>query len=305
MFTVNHISNKNPLLHHIHVLSDNVSCKICPNLGASIQELSFNNIDVIDGIDFTEDGIETYKEAYQSALLFPFVGRIPHGKYTYKNNSYTLEINEENRSNALHGLIFNKLFTLDICDTSSSEVKVHLSYISDGMLKGFPFKFNFQITYLISHKGLKVDFNITNQDILSFPFGCGWHPYFKGDDLNSCSLSFSSKEKLLCNNELIPIGIIPNKELSTFIINNKSFDDTFILLKNETNFRTNNYQLHMAFNENQKSFLQIYTPLQRKSIAIEPLTCAPNAFNTGEGLLELKPNENYSWNIDLKVTTNE
>jgi len=303
MFTAKLISNKSSLLNHIHVFNGSMSCKIFPNIGASIQQLSFNNINIIHGIDISENGLKSYKETYQSAILFPFTGRIPKGEYTYNNNSYKLKTNEDNRSNALHGLVYNKSFSIDICETSSLEAKIQLSYISDGALKGFPFKFKFQVTYLISNKGLKVNFDITNLDISSFPFGCGWHPYFKTDYLNKCSLSFSSKEKLVTNKDLVPIGFTQNKEPSTFTINNKSFDDTFILLKNEMTFKTNNYKAQMSFSQNHNGFLQIYTPKHRKSIAIEPISGAPNAFNSQDGLMELKPNENYSWNIDLKLKT--
>ena len=59
----------------------------------------------------------------------------------------------------------------------------------------------------------------------------------------------------------------------------------------------------MNFNTTTKGYLQIYTPLHRKNIAIEPITCVPNAFNSKEGFLELKPNEDYSLKIDLKVKT--
>ena len=305
MFAVKHISNKNPLLNHIHVFNEVISCRICPNLGASIQELSFNNIDVINGIYFSDDGLESYTKAYQSAILFPFVGRIPNGEYNYNSKIYKLETNEENCTNALHGLVYNKHFILDHCETSSLETNIQLSYNSDGSLKGFPFKFKFQVNYLITERGITINFNIINQDSSSFPFGCGWHPYFKSNNLASSSLSFTSKEKLVCNKDLIPIGITSNKESSTFKVKNKKFDDTFILLKNEINFETNNYQLHMTFNETKNNFLQVYTPIHRKSIALEPVTCTPNAFNNKNGLLELKPNEHFSWSINLKIKTYE
>jgi aldose 1-epimerase len=38
-------------------------------------------------------------------------------------------------------------------------------------------------------------------------------------------------------------------------------------------------------------YLQIYTPEDRKSIAIENLSSAPDAFNNGMGLLVLEPGE--------------
>ncbi len=301
MISLKKTTNKNPKLNYIHVYGDNVSCKIFPNLGASIQELAFNDIDIIHGIAISENGLETYKEVYQSAILFPFVGRIPNGEYIFENKNYRLETNETNRSNALHGLVFNKAFKVDNCDTSTTKASVQLSYCSDGTLKGFPFKFELKVIYIISNEGLKIDFKIFNQNESSFPFGLGWHPYFKTDDLSSNTLSFSSKEKLVCDEQMIPLKKTNNTEPSTFMINNKLFDDTFILLKNEVYFKTNNYKIKMNFKNSHNSFLQIYTPLDRKSIAIEPITSAPNTFNNTIGLLELKPNNAYHWNIKLKI----
>ncbi|PTM10826.1 MAG: hypothetical protein DA407_02895 [Bacteroidetes bacterium] len=301
MFKTKEIINKNPRLNHIHVFNDDISCKICPNLGGSIQEFSHKNIDILDGIEFSEKGLKSYAEAYQSAILFPFVGRIPNGKYAFENRNYKLETNETYRNNALHGLVFNKSFKIDVIHTSNLEVKVQLSFVSDGTLKGYPFKFKLQITYSISNNGLTINFNITNQDSNSFPCGCGWHPYFKSENLASSSLSFLSNEKLSCDDNLIPNVSSKNPEPSTFTLNHKSFDDTFILLKNEVNFKSNKYKLQMVFNENHQSYLQIYTPFDRKNIAIEPVTSAPNAFNNKLGLLELKPNKTYNWNIKLKI----
>lgn len=305
MFIVDKISNKNVLLEHIHVFNESISCRIFPNLGASIQTLIFNKIDIIKGIHFSEDGLLSYKKMYQSAILFPFVGRIPNGKYNYNNESYQLNINEHKRTNALHGLLYDKVFSIDSLTASVSEAEIKLSYQSNGKLKGFPFKFKFQITYLISNKGIKVSFKISNKDTNTFPFGCGWHPYFLSNNLASSTLSFSSNKKVISNEELIPIGLTKNKEASSFKLKNNYFDDTFILQKNKINYKTNNYKLQITVNKNDNNFLQVYTPLDRKSVAIEPLSCVPNAFNNKNGLLELHPNKNYKWNLNLEIKTYE
>jgi aldose 1-epimerase len=56
------------------------------------------------------------------------------------------------------------------------------------------------------------------------------------------------------------------------------------------------------------SFVQVFTgdtmpePERRRSVAIEPMTCAPNAFNTGDGLRMLAPAETLagSWGIQVR-----
>lgn len=48
-------------------------------------------------------------------------------------------------------------------------------------------------------------------------------------------------------------------------------------------------------------YLQLYTGdtmsdplLRRTALGVEPMTCAPNGFNTGEGLVQLSPGESWT-----------
>jgi aldose 1-epimerase len=54
-------------------------------------------------------------------------------------------------------------------------------------------------------------------------------------------------------------------------------------------------------------YLQLFTgdPLpdvDRRSLAVEPMTCAPNAFRTGEGLARLEPGRSTTstWGIEAR-----
>ena len=40
--------------------------------------------------------------------------------------------------------------------------------------------------------------------------------------------------------------------------------------------------------------------VSRRSLAVEPMTCPPNAFRTGEDLIQLEPGQSFtsSWGID-------
>ncbi|MBA4141207.1 MAG: hypothetical protein H0X70_12070, partial [Segetibacter sp.] len=48
-------------------------------------------------------------------------------------------------------------------------------------------------------------------------------------------------------------------------------------------------------------YLQIFVPNHRKSIAIENLSAAPNAFNNGIGLKVLQPNESTSYTTKFVI----
>jgi aldose 1-epimerase len=43
--------------------------------------------------------------------------------------------------------------------------------------------------------------------------------------------------------------------------------------------------------------------VKRRSIAVEPMTCPPNAFRTGEGVIVLEPGESTTgrWGIETRL----
>ena len=49
-------------------------------------------------------------------------------------------------------------------------------------------------------------------------------------------------------------------------------------------------------------YLQVFTPPNRKSVAIEPMSCPGNAFNSGLGLQYLSPGDTRHWIVKLKFS---
>ena len=303
MFQVREVPNENNLLSYIQLINDDISCKIFPNLGASIQEFIYKGLKIIDGISINKNGIDDYFNTYKSALLFPFPNRIKDGNYTFNNTDYQLDLNEPQLQNAIHGLVYNKHFKIVNKCTNSKEAKVSLTYKSDGLLVGYPFKFIFNIEYAIKMDGeITTSIEVINIDEKTLPFGIGWHPYFISQNLEKSSLSFNSDEHFICSERNIPQKIEKFELPSSFTIKNKIFDDGFSLLKSKVKFFDSKYELNLHFENKRKPFLQIYTPNHRKTIALEPMTCATDAFNNKNGLLQLSANENFKWEIILKVT---
>ena len=80
-------------------------------------------------------------------------------------------------------------------------------------------------------------------------------------------------------------------------------DDCFITEKSKTLLKTDIYTIEIDFSSKKPtSFLQVYTPQTRDSIAIEPMTCAPNSFNNKNGLLILETDKKYNWKVDLEFS---
>ena len=299
--TIQQESNTNKLLNYIHIKSEKVSAKIYPNLGGSLQELAINGVKIIDGISHDSSGLEDYRSAYKSSILFPFPNRIQDGIYTYKKQSHQFPINEKPLNNAIHGLVYNKSFDLITMEANKEAASVTLSYTANGESPGFPFSFKLLVTYKISNTGnVKLRFDVENIGDQSFPFAMGWHPYFAVENLQNCNLSFPSKEFYECNERNLPIQTVDSKLVSSFKMKNKTFDDAYSLEDSYCEFSAAKYQLRLDFDYSQATYLQVYTPPHRNSIAIEPMTSVANSFNNKIGLKELQPGEKDHWTINLE-----
>ncbi len=295
-------SLQNKKLSHIHIEGDNLSCKIFQNLGGSIQQIKVNGIAIIDGITIDEKGIKKYQEEYVSALLFPFANRVKNGHYRYKEKEYQLPINEKTRGHAIHGCIADKEFLIEEIKTNQKEAYITLKYISNELIKGFPFKFSIKIYYVIQSIGhLTTKIEVQNLDTESFPFTIGWHPYFKTNDLKNSILKTSFEKRILCDDSMIPISK-ERYEKTEIVVKQQYFDTAFIATTPKIQLKTPSYKIEMEHDAVEK-YVQLYTPDDRTRIAIEPMTGNINAFNNKEGIIELKPQEKYAWTINTKINT--
>ena len=298
MYSSKHIQDSINTVDYLELKnSDNSSyAKIDLILGGSLQELKF-----LDKTIISNNNMQLYHEAYMSSILFPFANRIENGTYNFNDKTFELHKNESSGHNAIHGLVHDKVYQLIEQDISEKYASVLVSYTETNPDSGFPFKYSISLKYILSNDALELKVKIENKDQNAFPFSLGWHPYFKTEDLQNTYLKIKSSKKLRVNDKMIPIGE-ENHDWNGFVkIEDKAFDDCFVLNSNNAELKTTEYQLEFHFSTDE-NYLQIYTPNDRKSIAIEPQTAPANSFNSKIGLQVLKPEETYNlnWKIDLK-----
>lgn len=109
--------------------------------------------------------------------------------------------------------------------------------------------------------------------------------------------------------DFIPNGILTSYtqfQASTFIKDHK-FNDCFLAGPghNEIEIRFTTDEYHLVYTQDYATskYFQIFTPSDRQSIAVEPMTCSINAFNNKQGLIILKAGEScrcaYGVRIEL------
>lgn len=298
MFKINHNQDQSKAIDYLELKNSDASCyaKIDLKLGGSLQELK-----LMDKTIISDKNMPPYHQAFMSSILFPFANRIENGNYNFNDKNFVLDRNEINNPNAIHGLVYDKAFKLIDQGTSENFASVTLSYDETQPISGFPFKYCITLQYVLTTNALELNIEIKNNDTHVFPYSLGWHPYFNTKDLYNSHLKMDSHKKILVNDQMIPNGeadIIWDRFLK---IENKTFDDCFVLNTNKIEFKTPEFHFEFEFSP-KNNYLQIYTPNDRKSIAIEPQTAPANCFNTKMGLQILQPNKthNLTWKINLK-----
>ncbi len=254
----------------------------------------------------------------QGDVLIPFAGRIGKGHYQYNGQSYQMELNDKEGPNAIHG--FLRLVEWEIAEQTERSVSF-MTWLNPEDHVGYPFSICASVNYSLDKMGMRCSFTIENIGENSAPAAAGFHPYFTAgtDMINVCSLRIPMKSILEFEN-LIPTGNILPVEGSEFdflqprTINETKFNTCFIdpvrdpdgMLRVQMESASTGRSLQVWMDSAFTSIV-IYSgdPLpeshRRKSLAIEPMTCASDAYNHPEwGLINLAPSESFSgsWGVE-------
>ena len=159
----------------------------------------------------------------------------------------------------------------------------------------------------------KLQLCFKNKSTYTIPVGLGWHPYFKlSERIEDCCLQMVASEQLLVDERMLPT--LERTSFEQFIslskINDTSLDDCFAL--SDATQQAGILEITMQSDEkkltywqetgqNKYNFVQLFTPPSRNCLAIEPMTCAPDAFNNGLGLVLLAPDEELSGAFGFSV----
>lgn len=284
-----------------------------PTFGTLVQEivLQKNGGQLFSLLDSPKDADEIEKnEWYQGAHLAPFPNRINCGQYKFNTQTYSLPINFPNEGHAIHGFLYNKKFTVTDFSSTKDGAEASAEYHYDGELGGYPFPFLIHLTYTLSKEGFSCSVRAKNIGGGTMPFGYGWHPYFTFHKAADKIELLLPRVRRVVTENMIPNGdTAPYEKFSSFEeIRDEIFDTTFEIIsskKTETILRDKEDGLSIKIWQESEpgklNFLQVFIPPSRTSVAIEPTTSAPNAFNNGIGLITLAPGEQFASSFGVSI----
>ena len=267
--------------------------EIIQDLGAALNDLVVLGADgkmhsLVQGNRSEAEIREEHHRSFKGNKLLPYPNRIKGGEYVFQGTNYQFPIHFKGEQNSIHGFVHNRSFDLKEQSEGGDGAYVLLSYNYSGLEQGYPFPFEAQIKYAFDNSGLTVSTTIKNTHSEVIPIADGWHPYFTlGNDAGDWELKMPKVQQLVVDEQMIPTGEkFDYDDFTEYkLIQNTLFDTCFELkqrsAKETVSIRNNELALDIWSDsrEGKYSHLQVFIPSHRRSIAVEPMNCAPNVFN--------------------------
>jgi aldose 1-epimerase len=280
-------------------------------VGGGLRFYSASGRELLDG--YAADEMCT---SGRGQVLIPWPNRIQHGIYEFEGRQHQLPLTEPEAQNAIHGLVRWESWSVVERDPHC----VVLEHVLHAQ-PGYPFTLALRIEYALSERGLSVRTTATNLGSSPCPYGAGAHPYLTlgTETVDALTLHAPARIVLVSDEGSHPIGAEsvegtefdfrePRPIGSTVL--DHCFDD---LVRDDDGFASVALRdpdagtgVTLRLGETYR-YLMLYTgdprpDVARRSLAVEPMTCPPNAFRTGDGLLVLEPGASTEgvWGISAK-----
>ena len=279
---------------------------VVTEVGATLRRYQIGGRDVVNGF-----GVNEVVKGGRGQHLLPWPNRIRDGKYVFDGVTQQLSLSEPTRHNASHGLARHVPWVL--VDHTGDSVTQRVRVFPQ---PGWPGTLEATVTHQVSATGLEVSLRVTNEGAAAFPFGYAAHPYLTvGEEtVDEVTLVVPAASYLEVDDRLLPtvVSAVADTELdyrAGSVVGAAKIDTAFTDLQRDADGR---WRVRLSLGERQTElwgdasmgWVQVFTggPYRNWSVAVEPMTCGPDAFNAGPthaDVLRLEPGASFatSWGI--------
>lgn len=298
---------------------DGAEFEILSGYGCGLNAWRVAGKDLLFGYRQGDDIFKIAPDTNAGCRLAPFPGRTAFAKFNWKGETYQLENNVSWAPHALHGFLQNKEWKFQSFESDNDSCTAVFTCDWPGAYAGFPFAFRATNTVVFTGETVTVESTVTNIGNKELPYSEGWHPYFMlGETINDLTMTLPKSDLALLDSADLPTGNF--KDDTRFVggrkINDEFINDCFCLgdefakaapAENKTASVTLDGQfgsldIWQQTGNEQYNAIQIYTPPDRMSIAIEPMTSEPDALNHHRGLIVIPPGESRTFKFGFKFS---
>lgn len=263
--------------------------------GATLTHLLIDGVEVI--AHATKKDVQN---SFAGVTLAPWPNRLANGTWKFENQEFSAEIND-GKSNANHGLVFNRKFEVE----SKTDDSVTFSYLL-GEDAAYPFTVLVRVSFSLRGSELISVITARNQADLKVPVAFGTHPYISA--AADSQVSLLAESQAINNAAQIPTGAKPAQKIMQTKFSELSLDDCFWgLTRNEDGVAQvqvshANGSNVFVWQDSVFKYLMIYTH-PTLGLAVEPQTAPANALNSGDDLIWLTPGESVSGSWGIRVSS--
>jgi aldose 1-epimerase len=275
-------------------------------VGGGLREYEVDGQPILDGY-----AVDAMADGGRGQPLLPWPNRLADGRYTFDGQDFQLPVDEPVRNNASHGL--SRWLNWQVADQAADRVRMELVIHPR---PGYPFALELAIAYSLGPGGLTVRTSARNVGQRPLPFGAGQHPYVTiGTALvDSAILHLAAHARLeldaqrrLPTGTLLPVAGTEFDFRTARAIGPLVLDECFTapdrgddgLARVSLSDPLTQREVSMWMDGGYR-YVQVFSgdslppARRRRGLAIEPMTCPPNAFRTGSDLIMLQPDETRS-----------
>ncbi len=282
---------------------------VLTEVGATIRHYSAGDQVVLDGF-----AVDQVAGGGRGQHLLPWPNRIRDGRYEFAGKRQQLALTEPLNGNAIHGLARWASWRPESVEPARVVLSLDLH-----PQPGWPGSLAVSVTAELNADGLAVTTRARNAGSTDLPYGYGAHPYLtvgpKPVDptvLQAPGARFALPDDRGIPVDLQPVDGTPYDFRTARPIGDLVVDTAFTDLERDPDgrwrVRISNSETGWAttlWGDAAYPWLQLFTGdtlsggQARAGLAIEPMTCGPDAFNTGDGLIVLAPGEEHvgTWGI--------
>jgi aldose 1-epimerase len=291
-------------------LSEGPWAAVVSSFGASLRGVTHKGVPVVTGYRGT-----SAKVGGQGDVLIPFPGRVKGASYHWDGAEHHLAPTDKDGPNAIHGFVRNVPWHVSAASASTATFALDFAGAD-----GYPFPLRVTVEYALSAHGLRVRSRITNTGSAEAPVAMGFHPYFTlgsthvdGDVLTLPFTQVLEFERLIPTGTILSVVDAGLDFTSPRQIGETCFNHCFLAplrdadglarVRLQRGARQVTVWMDRAFN-----YVVLYTgeglatAVRRTSLAIEPQSCASDAFNHPEwGLVRLPVGETLdaTWGVEV------
>ena len=265
---------------------------VVASIGATLRSLTHRGRDLV--VPFEADEV---RPAYRGATLAPWPNRVVDGRYSFGGRDFQLSLTEPARSHALHGLA--TWLDFEAIDKGSDHVTLEAVIAPQ---TAYPWRVVVTTTFALGPRGLTQTVTARNESDEPAPWGTGPHPYLVAGDghVDDWTLALPAGQVLAVTpDRLIPTELqaVDADDPARFDfrsprpIGAAEIDHAYTGLLRDADGQatvtvTDASGTGVAMTWDASCpWVQIHTADQpelehsRLGLAVEPMTCAPDAFN--------------------------